>query len=358
MGRPARAGRRVGVVNPQGGPGALRRASRAPPGVDSGAHRAPLSAPILRDSGPPPRRRPRDDLRRVSRSSQTIGTRHPIPQEVAVTQPFEPTPSPEPPQPRTEDGFPWIRTLLLALLMVAVIGACPGDLVHLLPAGGPACPVGTGAPVIPGASAPAPAASATRHGHRSAHGRTGRRRASRGRARRHLDGRPDHRLLRLRTPVTSAARGRATGSRSSWSASAARPRSDARPTSPAPSPSPAPSSPPANLEVDLTTLVSDQSAARRPAGPTGCPDRPVPDRDVRAHASPSSWAMCPPTGEEVSVTATGDLTIHGVTKSVQIPLTATLTQDVIGVSGRSRSRGRTSAWSSRRRSGSSRSPTT
>ena len=27
-------------------------------------------------------------------------------------------------------------------------------------------------------------------------------------------------------------------------------------------------------------------------------------------------------GEEVSVTATGDLTLHGVTKSVQIPLKA------------------------------------
>jgi polyisoprenoid-binding protein YceI len=49
--------------------------------------------------------------------------------------------------------------------------------------------------------------------------------------------------------------------------------------------------------------------------------------------SPIDLGHVPAEGEQVSVTAIGDLTLHGVTKSVQIPLTARLTQDVIGVVG-------------------------
>ena len=48
---------------------------------------------------------------------------------------------------------------------------------------------------------------------------------------------------------------------------------------------------------------------------------------------PIDLGTVPAAGQEVSVTAIGDLTLHGVTKGVQIPLKAKLTGDVIGVSG-------------------------
>lgn len=69
-----------------------------------------------------------------------------------MTQSFEPTPSPTP-QRSSEGGLPWIRTILLALVVAALIGGTAVVWYIFFRPAGPA-PVGTGAPVIPGASAP------------------------------------------------------------------------------------------------------------------------------------------------------------------------------------------------------------
>ena len=84
--------------------------------------------------------------------------------------------------------------------------------------------------------------------------------------------------------------------------------------------------------MDLTTLVSDQSMRDGQLARQGVQTDQFPNATFVLTA-PIELGHVPAEGEEVSVTATGDLTLHGVTKSVQIPLKATLTQDVIGVSG-------------------------
>jgi polyisoprenoid-binding protein YceI len=88
----------------------------------------------------------------------------------------------------------------------------------------------------------------------------------------------------------------------------------------------------ADLSVDLTTLVSDSSLRDGQLGRQGVQTDQFPTATFVLTA-PIELGHVPVEGEQVSVTATGDLTLHGVTKSVQIPLKATLTQDVIGVSG-------------------------
>ena len=41
----------------------------------------------------------------------------------------------------------------------------------------------------------------------------------------------------------------------------------------------------------------------------------------------------PADGQTISVTATGELTLHGVTKTVQVPIEARLSGDVVTVAG-------------------------
>jgi polyisoprenoid-binding protein YceI len=48
---------------------------------------------------------------------------------------------------------------------------------------------------------------------------------------------------------------------------------------------------------------------------------------------PIELGTLPAEGEQVETTATGDLTIHGVTQNVTIPLVAVWQGDVIGVAG-------------------------
>jgi hypothetical protein len=71
----------------------------------------------------------------------------------------QPQPSPPGSRQGKQDGLPWIRTLLLAALMVAVLVGGFGIWYIFFRGDGPA-PVGTGAPVIPGAAAPAASAAA------------------------------------------------------------------------------------------------------------------------------------------------------------------------------------------------------
>jgi polyisoprenoid-binding protein YceI len=88
----------------------------------------------------------------------------------------------------------------------------------------------------------------------------------------------------------------------------------------------------ADLSVDLITLVSDESLRDGQLARQGVQTDQFPTATFVLTA-PIDLGHVPAEGEQVSVTATGDLTLHGVTKSVQIPLTARLTQDVIGVGG-------------------------
>lgn len=90
--------------------------------------------------------------------------------------------------------------------------------------------------------------------------------------------------------------------------------------------------PEASFEVDMTTLTTDDgrrdNAIRMQAIET--------DRFRTAKFSltePITLSSIPPDGQEVTVDATGDLTLHGVTKQVTIPLTAKRQGDVIVVVG-------------------------
>ena len=62
--------------------------------------------------------------------------------------------------------------------------------------------------------------------------------------------------------------------------------------------------------------------------------RPTSSRRPRSCSTePIELGTLPAEGEQVSATAIGDLTLHGVTKSVSIPLDAVWQGDVIGVVG-------------------------
>lgn len=88
----------------------------------------------------------------------------------------------------------------------------------------------------------------------------------------------------------------------------------------------------AEFTVDMTTFTSDES--RRDGQfnsrimqvdqfPTG----------VFTLSSPIDFGVVPSEGVEIGATATGDLTLHGVTKSVTFDLTAKLANGKIGVLG-------------------------
>ena len=75
----------------------------------------------------------------------------------------------------------------------------------------------------------------------------------------------------------------------------------------------------ADLAVDLTSLGSDSSMRDGQLGRQGIQTDNSPNYHVRAHRAHRAGCRGPPRGEEVAVTATGDLTLHGVTKSVEDP---------------------------------------
>jgi polyisoprenoid-binding protein YceI len=88
----------------------------------------------------------------------------------------------------------------------------------------------------------------------------------------------------------------------------------------------------AEFTADLTTLQSDSNQRdgqlRRQALETGT----YPTATFKL-TQPIDLGSLPADGEVVKVTATGDLTIHGQTQSVQIPLEARLAGDVVTVTG-------------------------
>ena len=86
------------------------------------------------------------------------------------------------------------------------------------------------------------------------------------------------------------------------------------------------------IEVDLTALVSDDSrrdgALRRQALETNA----YPTTTFTL-TEPIPIDSAPAEGETLSVTATGDLTLHGVTREVQIPMEGQLVGDRVAVVG-------------------------
>ena len=86
------------------------------------------------------------------------------------------------------------------------------------------------------------------------------------------------------------------------------------------------------IEVDLTALTSDDSrrdgALRRQALETNT----YPSTTFTL-TQPIPIDAVPAEGEMLSVTATGDLTLHGVTREVQIPMEGQLVGDRVAVVG-------------------------
>jgi polyisoprenoid-binding protein YceI len=246
-----------------------------------------------------------------------------------VTQSFEPTPSPTPPQRSSEDGLPWIRTILLALVVAALIGGMAVVWYIFFRPAGPA-PVGTGAPVIPGASAPvtssaeptvtvtptvAPAGTPVPAGA--------------------LDGtwsvdpslgsfdydagdfsgswvgyRVQEQLVGL---AGSTAVGRTPDVTGSLVIDGA-------------------TIPEASFEADLATLQSDEPARDGQLRRQGVQTDRFPSATF-VLTEPIELGVLPAGGQDVAVAATGDLTIHGVTRPVTIELHAALHGDVIAAVG-------------------------
>lgn len=88
----------------------------------------------------------------------------------------------------------------------------------------------------------------------------------------------------------------------------------------------------AGFEVDMTTLTTD----------SGLRDNAIRNQAIETSRFPTATftltkpivlGSIPAEGQETRVDATGDLTLHGVTRSVTIPLTAKRQGDVIAVVG-------------------------
>jgi polyisoprenoid-binding protein YceI len=86
------------------------------------------------------------------------------------------------------------------------------------------------------------------------------------------------------------------------------------------------------IEADLTTLQSDNDMRDGQLGRQGLETDTYPTSTFVLTESIELDAL-PAEGETVGVTATGDLTLHGVTKSVQIPLEAKLADGIVTVVG-------------------------
>jgi polyisoprenoid-binding protein YceI len=87
----------------------------------------------------------------------------------------------------------------------------------------------------------------------------------------------------------------------------------------------------ATIEADMTDITTDRSQRNsRVQGALGTGEFPT---ATFVLTEPIDFGGAADTGEQVQVTATGDLTIHGVTQSVELPLTVFLVGDIITVTG-------------------------
>ena len=87
-----------------------------------------------------------------------------------------------------------------------------------------------------------------------------------------------------------------------------------------------------DMTADLTTLKSDSEQRDGRLRDDGLETARFPTATFKLTA-PIELGSVPTEGQQVSATATGDLTIHGTTKSVQIPIQAQLQGGVVTVVG-------------------------
>ncbi len=87
-----------------------------------------------------------------------------------------------------------------------------------------------------------------------------------------------------------------------------------------------------DITADLTQLQSDESNRDRQLQRQGIETATYPTATFKL-TQPIELGSVPADGQVIDATATGDLTLHGVTKSVQIPLQARIDGDVITVAG-------------------------
>ena len=90
--------------------------------------------------------------------------------------------------------------------------------------------------------------------------------------------------------------------------------------------------PQAEFEVDMASIESDESMRDNQFRGRIMDTEQFPAATFTL-TSPIDLGAVPTDGAEVSVTATGDLTLRGVTKSVELPLTAKLSGDTFQVLG-------------------------
>ncbi len=88
----------------------------------------------------------------------------------------------------------------------------------------------------------------------------------------------------------------------------------------------------AEFTADLTTLKSDDDRRDGQLAQQGIQTSQFPNATFSLTA-PIDLGSIPADGQSITVTATGDFTLHGVTKSVQIQLQAKRSADVIVVTG-------------------------
>ena len=88
----------------------------------------------------------------------------------------------------------------------------------------------------------------------------------------------------------------------------------------------------AELAADLTTLRSDESMRDGQLGRQGIQTDQFPTATF-VLTQPIDLGTLPAEGEPVAVDAVGDLTLHGVTKNVTIPLGVVRAGDIIGAAG-------------------------
>jgi polyisoprenoid-binding protein YceI len=87
-----------------------------------------------------------------------------------------------------------------------------------------------------------------------------------------------------------------------------------------------------DIQADLTSLKSDDDRRDGQLARQGIQTASFPTATFKL-TSPIDLGSVPADGQEVSVTATGDLTLHGQTKSVQFPLKAKLSGSTVVVTG-------------------------
>ena len=88
----------------------------------------------------------------------------------------------------------------------------------------------------------------------------------------------------------------------------------------------------ASFQADLTTLQSDERNRDRQLSRQALETGTYPTASFTL-TQPIDLGSVPPAGTAIDVTATGDLTLHGTTRSVQIPLQAKLDDGVMTVIG-------------------------